>query len=139
MVLSFFRRFFMRSMPRFTALCLSFMLALLPVSASAAPSDSDQRPLLLIRYNQEYVHFNRALRQAVANAEHLRPGVTYRVVSVVPQPRRGVAEVASATASERLKKVTAAMAELGVSNERIKTASEKSKAVSSQEIRVFVE
>ncbi|MDX2112267.1 MAG: hypothetical protein SFW63_00820 [Alphaproteobacteria bacterium] len=131
----------MASLPRISAVLVSILLALAPVTASASPAaaSADQRPLLLIRFNQEHVHYARPLRQAVANAENLRPGVVYRVVSVVPVSRRGVTPVPASKAIAQLKEVTAAMAELGVPAERIKTASENSKAVSSHEIRVFVE
>ncbi|MCE2926352.1 MAG: hypothetical protein LW823_01720 [Rickettsiales bacterium] len=124
---------------RFSALALAFSMLVAPNAAFSQSTTSAERPLLLIRFNQEHVHFNRALRQAVANAENIKPGVVYRVVSVVPVNRKGAPSIPAAQTKRNLTSVTSSMAQLGVSSDRIKTSSENSKSASSQEIKLFVE
>ena len=112
-----------------------------PASALApAAAPETAKPLLVIRFNQEPVHFTRALKQAVVNAEHIKAGVQYKVVSYVPSgKRKGQAKVPADRAKKNLESVTAGIQQLGVDTSRIRASSETSDSARSQEIKVFVE
>lgn len=43
------------------------------------------KPLLVIRYNQPRVYFDTAVDHAVTSANKVKPGVTYNVVAYIPE------------------------------------------------------
>lgn len=107
--------------------------------AKAADAGS-VRPLLVIRFNQEHVYYSRALKQAVANAEKVKPDVRYNVVSSLPSgKRKGQVKVSAEQAKANLSGVTTMMQQLGVPESRMSSSTENSSSVSSQEIKIYVE
>src|SRR5687767_10321242 len=46
--------------------------------------EEERKPLLVIRFNQRRVYFERALHQAVQSTEKVKTGATYEIVSYVP-------------------------------------------------------
>ncbi len=113
------------------------------VSGGPAPTfaaeQASERPLLVVRFNQDHVYYTRALKQAVANAERAKSGVRYHVVSYLPDgKRRGQKQVASKKAQGNLDKITGLMQQLGVDASRIEAKSQKA-PVMNQEIKIYVE
>jgi len=106
---------------------------------SYAAEQASERPLLVVRFNQDHVYYTRALKQAVVNAERAKSGVRYQVVSYLPDgKRRGQKQVATKQAESNLSDITGLMQKLGVDSSRIETQSQKA-AVMSQEIKIYVE
>lgn len=105
----------------------------------AKDATAERTPLLVIRFNQRHVYFQRALKQAVESAERAKPGAFYDVVSVVPGG-------GSASQNQRINEDSVAnlnavvqeLQSLGVQAERIHTSSQPGVGVTSQEIQLFV-
>jgi hypothetical protein len=112
------------------------LFVLTSVQAEAAQS-SARRPLLIVRFNQPNVYFERALKQAVTSAEQAKTGVTYEVISYIPADRAADANGKEA-ANFNLSTVTSFMQQLGVPAERMSAASQVSSNVKSQEVQIFV-
>lgn len=98
------------------------------------------KPLLVIRFNQRHVYFDNALRKAVAGAEIAKTGVMYNIVSYVPTGRalrRDQSERADADASANLDAVLQGMQNMGVDPSRVRTATQSSDTITSQEVRIY--
>jgi len=106
-----------------------FLSTLLCVSAAYADNGSDA--LLIIRFNQKHVYFDKALATAVQSVEKAKPGSVYNVVSYTPPSIQD--------AQANLQAVTQQMQALGIPGSRIESSSQPSDEVKSQEIRIFVE
>jgi len=126
---------------RALSLVIPFIAGTLLSAGVFAAQDMDGRkPLLIVRFNQEHVYFNRALKQAVTNAEAAKPGIHYNVVSYVPSgAKKGQMKVSAEQAKTNLGMVTKGLQELGVDSARVDVSSQPSSAVTSQEVRIFVE
>src|SRR5688572_25976710 len=99
---------------RFTVL-IALVLALLPMVPVHADMGAD-KPLLLIRFNQPRVYFDRSLSQAVSSAERAKPGVTYDVVSY--------ASGSDKKANENLRAVLGGIYKQGVPSQRVQIRNE---------------
>ncbi len=98
------------------------------------------QPLLVIRFNQRRVYFERALRQAVDAAERAKDTVQYEVVSYGPEvdKRRMSGERVIDQAQENLRAVVEEMRQQGVDGGRIHTSTEPGDGMVTQEIHIFV-
>jgi len=113
----------------------------MPVQAPIAASSADLgSPLLVIRFNQNHVYYDDALNKIVAAAEKAKTGVTYSVVSKLPD----IASLSAAQqdqiktrSTENLKDVVMLMQQQGVPSNRVRIAN-KQAPVRSQEIAVYV-
>lgn len=52
--------------------------------ASAQPAVQEEKPLLEIKFDQNYVKYERALTQGIQAAEQAKPGVLYDIISYAP-------------------------------------------------------
>ncbi len=111
-------------MRRFFAV-LGLAAVMLPL-ASAADVPSG-KPLLVIRFNQPHVYFQKPLSIAVTRAEQAKPGVVYDVVSYTSP---------NAAVSGNLDVVLGTMISMGVPRARIKAMTQASG--SGEEIHIFV-
>lgn len=103
----------------------------------AAPAAS--QPLVIIRFNQRTVYFQRQLYNAVSRAVAVKPSVRFDVVSLVPTYGADRSDSRNARAAEaNLAKVVRALNEMGVPSERLTVKSENSDAVESSEVHIFV-
>jgi len=111
-----------------------------PQPAPPATQDAEPRtPLLVIRFNQQHVYFDRVLRQAVDATEKTKAGAVYDVVSIVPSGgSREQNERISADAADNLNAVVQQLQDLGVQPSRIQASTQSSTAVTAQEIDIFV-
>lgn len=112
------------------------------VTAPVAAMDTKEasRPLLVVRFNQEHVYYQRALKQAVEGAEKARPGVSYHLVSTLPTGnRKGAMRPSAEQAKANVSALVDTMKKLGVDASRIKTESANSASAMSQEVRIYVE
>ena len=108
-----------------------------PAAPLAAPQPTDQeKPLLVIRFNQHRVYFDRALRQAVGAAERTRAGVHYDVLSLLPQTANAQMEQ---EAKGQLADVLKVMMQSGVMQSRIRAQMKLSPEVTSHEIQIYVQ
>lgn len=109
-------------------------------AAAPAPVASNTVALLTIRFNQPHVYYDDALVQSVGIAEKAKPGVTYEVLSTIPDLSSlapDMQEKLSARAKDNLRNVVVKMQQQGITADRIRIA-EQTLKIRSQEIRVFV-
>ncbi len=109
-------------------------------AAAPAPVASNTVALLTIRFNQPHVYYDDALIQSVSIAEKAKSGVTYEVLSTIPDLSSlapDMQEKLSARAKDNLRNVVVKMQQQGITAERIRIA-EQTLKIRSQEIRVFV-
>jgi hypothetical protein len=102
----------------------------------------ESKPLLVIRFNQKHVYFDRALRQAVESVERTKAGASYTVVSYVPSGKSGGSgqnERRTEDAVENLNEVVGGLAQQGVETSRIHYSSQTDDKLDSQEIHIFVD
>lgn len=104
--------------------------------------DSDDKPLLIIRFNQKHVFFDNAVAEAERNVEKLVPEGIYVIASSVP-PLRANRHVDQddSIADEQVSRIRAVINQLqalGVSTTRIRATNQVSNSVSNQEIRIFI-
>ncbi len=113
-------------------------------TAHAEPTDRHianhaKTPVLVIRFNQKNVYFEKALRTVVDSVSDTKVYAYYEVESVTPNSAEGDDDHANAAASANLRVVVAKLRELGVPSDRIGVREAKSDSVTSQEISVFVQ
>ncbi len=97
------------------------------------------KPLVIIRFNQRTVYYSKALYTAVSRAVEIKPDVRFSLISMVPATgdRRydeQAAELAGMHAREVLREITT----MGVPPDRIEVRAEKSSAINFDEVHLRV-
>jgi hypothetical protein len=118
----------------------------LPAYAQQDTITSDQQsalsqvPLVVIRYNQPKVFYQRQLYNAVSRAVAIKPDVVFQVVSFVPVTNDSERDEAAAL---RAKQQTATllkdMASMGIPPERIRVTRETAKDTRLHEVYIYVD
>ena len=125
---------------------VSLMLALTPliggVEASIAQAQMapvGNAPLVVIRFNQRQVYYERQLFTALEQAVAVKPSVLFEVVSYVPtgQDERAQADL-FARAQAETNRVLGSFAEMGVPAERIQVSTERDGSLKHHEVHIFV-
>lgn len=97
-------------------------------------------PLVVIRFNQNKVLFERQLYNAVAKAVQIKPTVVFDIVSFVPQTGNGrTDEKIAAKASGQTSSVVNALRGMGIPQERMHVSQEASSGLQYHEVHVYVE
>ena len=143
MTFLFRRRFFS------VAFCaLAFTLsAALPASAYAQSysgnadegAPSARQPLVIIRYNQPHVYFERAMKTAVQKALSIKPDAQFSVLQVLPSADTPRANNARGKAKEDLAKVVAALRDSGVRTNALHISQQNGNESQYDEVYIFVE
>ncbi len=117
----------------FTVLALSIPGAMaLPLPAAqlqAGMIQETRTPLVIIRFNQRNVYFERALYAAVKKALETKPGVIFDLL-LHPGPQ--------ATGAANLNRVTDAMLRMGLPAERLQAAAGPASGQPYDEVRIYV-
>lgn len=116
------------------AVAQTFDEGVMPVNA---PS---QVPLVVIRYNQPKVFYQRQLYNAIAKAVAIKPDVTFEVVSFVPSsaggsPNEAVTRRAQSQTSALIKDMTG----MGIPPQRIRVSKEAVQDARQHEIYIYVD
>jgi hypothetical protein len=104
------------------------------------PIAANSVALLTIRFNQPHVNYDDALTSAVKQAETVKPGVSYDVLSTMPDLSSLAPDQQQKLASrgkDNLRNVAVKLQQLGVQAERIRIA-EQTLKIRSQEIQIYV-
>jgi hypothetical protein len=103
-----------------------------------APPAPD-RPLMVIRFNASYVHYQNSLILAVTKAREANPGVRFKVVSYVPV---GNSRLQNERIVQKAKSNQAVIAQqirdLGIAPERVTTSAQSDESLANEEIHIFV-
>lgn len=105
----------------------------------AAPAMNQTTPLMVIRFNQQKVYYDRSLYTAVSKAVAAKPTVMFDLVSVVPESGDAARDARSAQAAEdNLGKVVASMNQMGVPQSRLTITRRPVSGAGSSEVQIFV-
>ncbi len=104
-------------------------------AVAAAPRDHTNTPLVIIRFNQRHVYFQRPLYTAVSRALEVKPSARFTMVSVVPTHG---GERKYRAAETNFSKVVQYMREMGIPQSRITVNRRSSNAVKTGEVHVYV-
>ena len=129
-------------MKRLLSFCLGGLLFLAPLlvvmpSAPAraqAAADHYTVPLMVIRFNQPRVYFEKSLHSAVAKALRVKPNVYINVVNYFPT----LNERAVDKAENNLNSVVRALNKMGMPLERIGVTSEPASDLGESEVHIYV-
>ena len=96
-------------------------------------------PLVVIRFNQPNVYYERPLYTAVSRAVSVKPGVMFDVVSYVPQTGNREMDIQMLRmADAHVKQVTDSFRGMGVPGGRITVATEPTRGIDYDELHIFV-
>ncbi len=99
-----------------------------------APPAADV-PLVVIRFNQRKVLYERQLYNAIAKAVEIKPSVVFDVVSFLPsQSKKAVSKAQSQT-----HQVVTSMRNMGIPQERIRVNREPASGIKAHEVHIYVE
>ena len=102
--------------------------------------NADEKPLMIIRFNAAYVHYQNTLILAVSKAKEANPNVRFNLVSYEPA---GATPAQAQRITEKAKTNLATLAEdihaLGIATSQIAYALQTDSSLAYQEIHIFVE
>ncbi len=120
-------------------LILNAPIAQWPQGSVAAQAHAQQIPLMIVRFNQKNVHFERQLYNAVARANQVKPDVRFDLVSFVPVlSSQGASQAAFSKASINQQKVAQSLAKMGVPRPRINLITQTQPGIQFDEVHIFV-
>ncbi len=106
---------------------------------SAAPATANV-PLVVIRFNQDKVLFERQLYNAIAKAVEIKPNVVLDVVSFVPVTgKESVDERLTASSAKETAGVVSSLRRMGIPSERMHVSNENAAELRFHEVHVYVE
>ena len=119
------------------ALTLAAPIMAMPTAAHAQAYKV--KPLMIIRFNQPNVRFERPLATAIARAQAAKPDVHYTLVMFSPSYGDEATQQQLAERSELLlNQVRAQMTASGVSSGNVEVARQRSTAITHTEIHILV-
>ena len=126
-------------------LCASVAGAASPVvsaaerSVTAGAALHKSTPLIIIRFNQKNVYYQRPLYSAIVRSLEVKPTVNFDIVSMVPITGDAALDEKNADISmKNVKRVFKDMVEMGIPDARMNVSREDSKGLATNEVHVFV-
>jgi hypothetical protein len=110
---------------------LALPVTTLPHAASAAYSDHTTTPLMVIRFNQPRVYFQRPLYNAVSKALQAKNTVMFQIINYAPAG-------AEAKADRDLQAVLASLNQMGVPPSRIAVSNQEDPSLRFSEVHLYV-
>ena len=123
------------------------MLGLMPAAnaQSYAPTSTPElaspmgKPLVLLRFNQRSVYYEKQLFMAISRAVETKPGVMFDVVSMVPQQGNPQTNAQwQAAANYHAQEVMQAMQKMGVPQSRMRYQAQPTAGLTHDEVHIFV-
>lgn len=109
-------------------------------SQPAQPGAQEDVPLVIVRYNQERVYYDRQLYRAASRALEIKPGATFTVVSFVPQPAsQRQQQRMQRLASKQTNQFVSDLVQMGIPRERIQVSREPVRDSRYHEIYLYVD
>lgn len=104
-------------------------------AAAAAPTVSHLNvPLVVIRFNEPRIYFERPLYNALRKALETKPGVRLNVINYFPTTNQNLVDEAEAN----LNKVMKVLQEMGMPLNRIGVSSEPASDLKNSEVHIYV-
>jgi len=113
--------------------------ALLAVSTVGTAWAQAGEPLVVIRFNQRYVHYEQQLYKAMQQAVAIKPELMVDVVSYSPETGDSdLNEQWQQAASVHTQKVVATLQQMGVPRSRIAVTGQRLNGIKTDETHIFV-
>ena len=107
--------------------------------AAAAVDDAAAKPLVIIRFNQARIYFDKQLFTAISKALAIKPELTFSVVSYAPVTGDAQSDAKwQALASRDTQSVLVSMQNMGIPLSRIQVSGQQDSALKYDETHVFV-
>jgi hypothetical protein len=119
---------------------LAFCGALPAAAQDAAydPGFANQRPLMVIRFNQPRVAYEHPLYTTISRALDVKPSAMFDIVSVTPQAHDADSQSRYDAANQRnTQKVLSTLSQMGLPHDRIHVTT-LADNVAASEVRIFV-
>ena len=112
-----------------------------PASTKQLVVESDENiPLVVIRFNQKHMYYDRQLYQAASKAVGIKPSVIFDVVSFVPVTRNKEANRRySRKASSETFGVVNSLLKMGVPKNHIRVSKDNAPDIRYHEVHIYVE
>jgi len=109
-------------------------------SRAAAPAPSgDDRPLVVIRFDQPNVDYEQPLYTAVSRALQRKPSATFTIQAVAPNAGSAAAVAVNTNASrQNAENVLRSLTNMGLPADRVSLSATMSPDIQSNEVRIFV-
>ena len=119
----------------FVSLFALLILALAPVDGHSYGADgydqySGEKALVIIRFNQPTVMYERSLYVAISRALQTKPSAIFDVVGMAPGGQEGTAE-------RNLGRVVGTLTEMGVPRNRLNIVRQANSPVQTSEVHIF--
>ena len=127
-------------MKAFFIVTLFTMLMLVPLGHGVAAqsvyaSVETRQPVMVLRFNQRNVHYEKHLASIIRRAQQIKPDVKFDLVSILPAT--GDRDFWQRKSTAQVNQLMRSFANNGIAAQRIET-SQKMAAVSTDEIHIFV-
>lgn len=108
--------------------------------AAFAQSSHLDTPLMIVRFNQDRVYYEKPLYNAVSQALQAKPGVMFNLVSVVPLTSSdSYNQKQDAVSKQNTAAFVGSMVKMGVPQNRIRVQYQQAPEVEANEIQLYVE
>ena len=129
----------MRHIFRHSLLGLLVFSTALSAEAMGPMTDASQKPLVIIRFNQPRIYFDKQLFTAISKAVAIKPEVSFNVVSYAPVTGDPQADSKwQALASRDTQSVLASMQNMGIPINRIQVSGQQDAGLKYDETHIFV-
>jgi len=118
---------------------LAFMQMVAPAHSMNGSAYAGNKPLMIVRFNQRKVYYERPLYNAVVKAMNAKPDVVFDVISYVPQtqnPEQNQRHIALSTTHMRA--LADSFMQMGVGANRINMSTQINPALRFDEIHIFI-
>ena len=110
-----------------------------PAAAQSYESASRGKPLMVIRFNQRNVYYDRQLYNAVSQAVQVKPSVMFDLVAVSPQVEgRAEQQRYQAATAQHAARVAKSLRSIGVPQSRFTVRQAVDANVGASEVRIYV-
>jgi hypothetical protein len=121
------------------AIIMMVMIGIVAVPISNAQAQSDI-PLLVLRYNQPRIYYDKQLYSAVSKAVAIKPDVSFSIVSFVPvNGSEDRQERMAMIATQQTNQLMTAMKNMGIPQSRINVSRETVTDAKYHEIYMYVD
>ncbi len=108
------------------------------LSFSFASFANQDTPLIIIRFNQDFVKYEKSLHKSVSAALQVKPSTFFDIVSLVPHANKSGKDKEARKTSEALTaKIVQNIKGSGVSEDKIRVTYQDNPGVQSPEIHIF--
>ena len=117
----------------------AFIFSILIATFGLGQASAEESPLMVVRFNQDYVSYDRQLEKAVNMAVNTKDSVFFDVVSIIPETNDNKQnKLLKKTAEYRADQMVENIQGAGIAPEKIRLTYQNSKLAKNNEVHIFV-